>query len=156
MIEVDVPGYRNLRLEHLVLDFNGTLAIDGRLIDGVADRLERLADKLRISVVTADTFGRVATEMANMPCEITILPQGRQDEAKQQFIQVLGANRCVPVGNGRNDRLMLAEAELGIAVIEGEGAASATLLAADVVAPGICAALDLLLEPLRLVACLRS
>ena len=36
MIEIDIPGYKTLHLEHLVLDYNGTLAVDGVLIDGVA------------------------------------------------------------------------------------------------------------------------
>ena len=42
MLEIDIPGYRVLRLEHLVLDYHGTLACDGGLLDGVRDRLEAL------------------------------------------------------------------------------------------------------------------
>jgi soluble P-type ATPase len=63
---------------------------------------------------------------------------------------------AVCVGNGRNDRLMLQEAGLGIAVVQGEGAAVQTALTADVLAPDILTALDLLIHPLRLVATLRS
>jgi len=40
MIAVDIPGYRELRLEHLVLDYNGTLAEDGKLLPGVATTLQ--------------------------------------------------------------------------------------------------------------------
>jgi soluble P-type ATPase len=50
---------------------------------------------------------------------------------------------------------MLKAADLGIAVMQGEGAAVETLLAAAVVAPDIRAALGLLLYPARLVATLR-
>jgi soluble P-type ATPase len=60
------------------------------------------------------------------------------------------------VGNGRNDRLMLEAAALGLAVILGEGASSATLAAADAVCLSIADALDLLIHPLRLTATLRS
>jgi soluble P-type ATPase len=49
---------------------------------------------------------------------------------------------------------MLKEAALGIAVVLGEGAAVEALLAADVAAPSIIAALELLTNPLRLVATL--
>ena len=35
MIAIDIPGYKKIELAHLVLDYNGTLAIDGKLIDGV-------------------------------------------------------------------------------------------------------------------------
>jgi len=46
MLEIDIPGYRALRLVHLVLDYNGTLACDGALVDGVGDRLAALAGML--------------------------------------------------------------------------------------------------------------
>jgi soluble P-type ATPase len=51
---------------------------------------------------------------------------------------------------------MVKEAALGIAVIEKEGAAVETLLAADIVCGNILDALELLLNPKRLIATLRS
>jgi len=155
MLEVAVPGAQSLRFVHLVADFNGTLAIDGVLIAGVAEALRTLSAILDIHVVTADTFGRVRQAMAGVPCATTILPPGDQDSEKLRYIERLGAARCVCIGNGRNDRLMLAAAGLGIAVIQGEGAAVETLLAAKVAAPDIGAALGLLLNPARLAATLR-
>ena len=41
MIAHKIPGFGALRLEHLVLDYNGTLALDGRLLRGVGPRLRR-------------------------------------------------------------------------------------------------------------------
>ena len=38
MIEVMVPEHESLSIEHLVLDYNGTLACDGRLLPGVRER----------------------------------------------------------------------------------------------------------------------
>ena len=107
-------------------------------------------------VVTADTFGVASAGLEGVRCTLSILPPGGQDAAKLAYIQRLGSEQTVAIGNGRNDRSMLAAAVLGIVVIEGEGAAAAALLAADVVAPGILPALDLLLNPLRLVATLRQ
>ena len=156
MIEIDIPGFGELRLEHLVLDYNGTLAVDGRILFGVQERLERLASQLTIHVITADTFGKAADYLAGIPCQLAILPLGRQDEAKRDFVRELGVEKCVCVGNGRNDRLMLQEAALGIAVLQEEGAAAVTLIAADVVAPDIQSALELLMQPLRLTATLRA
>lgn len=51
---------------------------------------------------------------------------------------------------------MLATSALGIGVCGGEGIAAEAAAACDIVAPDIEAALDLLLEPKRLVASLRS
>lgn len=156
MIEVNIPGYKTLQLEYLVLDHNGTLAVDGILMPGVKECLEKLSNNLKIYVVTADTFGKARSQLEGVSCELTILPEGSQDTGKLQFIKQLGSERTVCMGNGRNDRLMLKEAALGIAVILEEGAAVDTLTSADVVCAGIVSALELLLNPLRLTATLRS
>ena len=156
MIEIDIPGYRKLQLEQLVLDHNGTLAVDGVLEPGVRTALETLARDLSIYVVTADTFGKARGQLQGVPCELTILPPGSQDQGKLDFVNRLGAGHTVCIGNGRNDRLMLEAAALGICVMLAEGAAAETLQAADVVCNGIVSALELLTNPLRLIATLRS
>jgi soluble P-type ATPase len=156
MLKIPIPGYRTLRLAHLVLDYNGTLACDGRLLDGVQERLVVLSETLTIHVLTADTFGHARAELAGVPCEVVILPGEKQDTGKLAAIQRLGVEATVCIGNGRNDRLMLQEAALGIAVVLDEGAAVETVSAADVVCTSIHTALDLLRHPLRLVATLRS
>ena len=156
MIQIDIPGWGPLKLEHLVLDYNGTLAVDGILYEGVAERLTRLARDLEVHILTADTFGKVRDGMHGVPCEVTILPPGAQDQGKLDFVRRLGPGRTCAMGNGRNDRLMLEAAALGVAVILEEGAAAASLAAADVVCRSIADALDLLRNPLRLTATLRS
>ncbi len=156
MIEISVPGYKDLRLEHLVLDYNGTLACDGQLIPGVSRCLEGLAQDLEIHVVTADTFGKAQSQLEGLPCKLVVLPRDGQDVGKRVYVRQLGPERTACIGNGRNDRLMLKEAALGIAVVEEEGAAAETLMAADAVCPSILSAFALLTNPLRLVATLRS
>ena len=156
MIDIAIPGYKKLQLSHLVLDYNGTLACDGKLLDGVEPRLKTLSDQLQIHVLTADTFGKVKTALAGMPCRLSLLPPGNQDTGKLEYVAKLGTGRSVCIGNGRNDRLMLKESALGIAVLQAEGASVQTLGAADVAVSDILVALDLLLNPLRLVATLRS
>jgi soluble P-type ATPase len=51
---------------------------------------------------------------------------------------------------------MLKASALGVAVIQGEGAAFETLASADVVCTDIRSALSLLSNPMRLIATLRS
>jgi len=153
---MDIPGFKALRLEHLVLDFNGTLACDGKLLPEVAERLNHLASLLTVHVVTADTFGRVSDELEGVACRISVLGKEDQDRAKKDYVTRLGSEKTAAVGNGRNDRLMLEAASLGIAVILQEGACAQTLTAADVVCTDILTALDLFTHPLRLTATLRS
>jgi soluble P-type ATPase len=155
MIEVEIPGSLSLRIEHLVLDYNGTLAVDGALVPGVTERLEQLASRIQVHVVTADTFGRAAAALEALPCSLTILPAGAQDQAKLAHVQRLDPARCACVGNGSNDRLMLEAAALGVVVILSEGASGRAVTAADVVCTSILDALDLLQHPLRLAATLR-
>lgn len=156
MIEVDIPGYGRLKLRHLVLDHNGTLARDGRLLAGVRPRLIRLSKRLSLHVLTADTFGRARSSLRGIPCRLLILSEHAQDKAKLAYVRTLGAAGAACIGNGRNDRRMLRAAALGIAVVQAEGVAVEALSAADIISPDITAALELLLHPKRLIATLRS
>ncbi len=156
MIEIAIPGGEVLRLNHLVLDYNGTLAADGTLLPGVAERLLALAKRVMVQVITADTHGTVAAQLASLPCALQIIDAGAQDQAKAALVSSLGRETVVAIGNGRNDCLMLKEAVLGIAVIQVEGASPLALLSADVVCRDITSALDLLSIPARLQATLRN
>jgi soluble P-type ATPase len=156
MVEIIIPGYRRLHIQHLVVDYNGTLAQDGLLLEGVRSRLESLAGQLRLHVITADTFGMAGSQLTGLPCELVTLPVEEQAQAKLAYVDSLGRDKVVAIGNGRNDRLMLEAATLGIAVIQREGAAFETLSAADVLMPDILLGLDALRFPKRLIATLRS
>jgi len=156
MIDLAIPGFKELRIEYLILDYNGTIACHGKLLAGVKERLEVLARRLEIHIITADTFGTVKDQVDHLPARLVVIPPEDQAQAKRDHVRRLGCERTVAMGNGRNDRLMLQEAVLGICVLLDEGSAVAALTAADMVAPGILAALDLLLTPAGLKATLRS
>ena len=53
MIRFSVPGLGGYELEHLVMDVNGTLAVDGQLIEGAAAKIEALREQLTILTVEA-------------------------------------------------------------------------------------------------------
>jgi soluble P-type ATPase len=156
MIELEVPGADTLHIHYLVMDYNGTLAVDGLLLEGVVDHLTRLAPLVQLHVVTADTFGLAGRQLAGLPCQLTILPPGRQSQAKQAYVRALGGQNCVAIGNGRNDRLMLREAAIGIVLLQTEGAATGSIEAADIICRDALDALALFLEPRRLIATLRD
>lgn len=156
MIEINIPGFRNLQLKHVVSDYNGTLAVDGKLLPGVREAITAIADDIQIHVITADTFGLAAGQLSGLPVNLTITPVESQAEAKLAFISQLGIDTVVAIGNGRNDRKMLDAAAIGIALIQREGASALSLASADVVSLNILEALDLLRNPKRLIATLRS
>ncbi len=156
MIEIDIPGFGILRLEYLVLDYNGTIAVDGQPVQGVKERLIALARHVEIHVLTADTFGGVEKKLSDIPCKIHVLPVEAQDKGKMEYVDRLGADRAVCIGNGRNDVIMLKKAALGIAVLQDEGAVASAVLSADIVVTDILFALDLITNHMRLTATLRS
>ena len=156
MIELSIPGRGSVRLQHLVADVNGTLAIDGNLIEGLARRIASLQDRLRVHLLTADTHGRQAVIDKQLGLTATRLAPGNEQTQKRLYVEELGADCVAAIGQGANDAAMLKAAALGICVLSEEGTAVETLLAADVVAPSILAAFELLDKPLRLVATLRK
>ncbi len=156
MMTFDIPGRDQIQLSHLVLDYNGTVAEDGIIFEAVKHKLTLLQKSLKIHVITADTFGTVKSEMANLPVEVVTLPKDNQDIAKKKFVQELGPKNVVSVGNGHNDGLMIQASVLGILVVNSEGASVQSLLNGDVLCLSISDALDLLLKPKRLIATLRN
>lgn len=156
MIELNVPGRGLVQLEHLVCDVNGTLAVDGQLIEGVGKALPRLRDRLAIHLLTADTHGRQADIDRLLGMQASRIQPGDEASQKRRFIEELDAARVIAVGQGANDAAMLAAAAIGICVFSREGTAVEALLASDLVVPDILVALELIEKPLRLLASLRK
>lgn len=155
MIELNIPGRGVIQLEHLVTDVNGTLALDGKLLEGVGSALLRISDRLNIHLLTADTYGRQQVIDEQLGMKAIRIPPGDEAQKKADFVRNLGSERVVAFGQGANDAGMLREAEIGIAVNSPEGLAVEALQAADLVLPDIQNALALLENPMRLVASLR-
>lgn len=155
MLEIDIPGFRSLRIKNLALDFNGTISKDGKLIPKAGRKIDKLSKRLKIYVLTADTYGRAKKELGNVHCEVHILKGKRIDLQKAKFIRKLGSAATASIGNGNNDRKMLEISGLGIAVMGEEGCAVSALSAADIVMADISGCLDLLLKPKRALATLR-
>lgn len=155
MIDINIPGHDHLSLEILVLDYNGTLALDGVLPLYVQEKLTFLAKLLEIHIVTSDTFGSVAAQCKGLPVQIQVLKTKNHTEEKAAYLNQFGKRMIVAIGNGANDQLMLKKAHLGIVVLGMEGCSSKSLVAADVIVKDIKDALELLINPQRLIATLR-
>jgi soluble P-type ATPase len=141
VIEIDIPGFGMVKLQHLVSDFTGTLSVDGILIPKVEARLNKLSEMLKIHILTADTFGKAQAALKDVNCEL--------------HVNKLGADGVVALGNGKNDRKMIKVAKIGIAVTEGEGCAVDAIMAADIHVRAALDGLDLLLNTKRCKATLR-
>jgi P-type E1-E2 ATPase len=156
MIELNIPGRGLIQLHHLVCDVNGTLAVDGLLLDGVKQRLSGLRDRLSIHLLTADTHGKQGLIDQQLGIKSVRIQPGDETQQKEGYVNQLGAGRVIAIGQGANDAGMLQAAALGICVLSAEGTAIETVLAADMLVSSIFDALDLLEKPLRIVATLRK
>ena len=156
MIQLDIPGRGTLRLGHLVLDVNGTIAKDGRLLDKVAKPLAALRDRVTIHLLTADTYGRQDNIDLMLGIKAVRIAPGDEARQKAAYVEQLGAETVIAIGQGANDAAMLRAAGVGVAVIGDEGLAGAALQSADIIMGSIYDALNLLEYPTRLIATLRQ
>ena len=154
MLEIDIPGRGTFGIRHVVCDYNGTIADDGHLIEGVASRIREIAEFAEVSVLTADTFGTVRAECDDLP--VDVFARDDASARKASIVRELGAEGCVCIGNGFNDIAMFGEAALSIAIMGKEGACGKLLTCADVVVTNVLDAFDLLLRTNRLRATLRG
>ena len=156
MIEVDIPGRGTYAVEHLVLDMNGTVALDGELLPDVQKLIAALRWLVHVVIVTADTHGGAEDLSKGLNVELHRLEPGDEAAQKLALVAGLGPEHTMAVGNGTNDAAMIEASALGVCVIGREGAATETLLKSDVVVNDVRHALELLLRPNRLKATLRG
>lgn len=153
---INIPYYKELQLSHIVLDYNGTIAKDGVLKDEVKILLPLLCNTYTVHVITADTFGSVKAQMQDFDVTVKILQTDNHTAENAAYIDSLGKDNCVALGNGNNDTQMLKNAILGLAIIGYEGCATPTLLASDISFTSIQDALELVLSQKRMIATLRA
>jgi soluble P-type ATPase len=156
MMHIKIPGFGQKKIQYAVFDYNGTIARDGHLIKGVKQGMKAFSHHLEFHVITADTFGSVQKELEDVNCTVTMIPKKEQARSKLEYIRQLGPDQTLCVGNGSNDRMMLKEACIGIAVLQEEGLASSSLMAADLIVKDILDVFGFLATPKRLIATLRT
>lgn len=152
----EIPGFGLVHGEHIVLDFNGTLAVDGAMKEETAALLRELGNSFSLHVLTADTQGTAAMALADLPVTLHIFQGEAAGWEKQRIVEELGAAACICLGNGRNDVGMFQIAGLAIAVLEAEGTFAGLLPHAHLVVRSIEEGLQLLLNSKRLIAGLRG
>lgn len=155
MLNIKIPGREELILNHLILDYNGTIAEDGEIAESIRQRLAELSKDLSICVITADTHGTAAKKCQGLPLQVLTFPTTEVGAIKAEEVRKLSGG-VITIGNGYNDIQMSDAADLSICVIGKEGCCGALLMHTDVVVTSIDDALDLLLKTGRLRATLRT
>jgi len=152
---ISVPGWGSIEIKNIVLDLNGTVTESGNLIPGVLDSLQSLrSEGLDIYVLSGDTRGTLGQALAGA---LGIQPVVTNTaEQKKAFVESIGPNHTVCIGNGNIDIDMFRVSKLSICTIQAEGATTRALFEADIVVTHIEHAIDILRDPVKLIATLRA
>lgn len=156
MIKINIPSYGELNISHLVFDYNGTIAVDGKISDNVKGKLKLLKKEIDIHILTADTYGNARENLKEIDVDLHIISKENGTQDKVNFIKGLGSNNVIAIGNGNNDVLMIKEARVGICIVGKEGCSSKVLLNSDIVVNSINDCLNMLINTNRLKATLRK
>ena len=149
MISILRHGQEPLDVDFIVMDFDGTLASDGRVHPKAKDKMNLLAKRVKIYILAKGEGKRVEDVLKKVRAEVVYIAEGGASQAKLDLLRQLGGSRTVAIGNGVEDAPMIEEAGLGICMLSQEGTAASTLQKADLVFTSILNALDFLLKPLR-------
>lgn len=155
-MHIEIPGYITYDLKYLLLDYNGTIALDGHMCETVKELIRQVSKELEVFVLTADTHGTAAAECEGLPVTLKTFPTDSAMHSKQEILNSFDTSCCCAIGNGRNDILMCKDASLSICIMGEEGCCSKLIEHTHVTVKSIENALELLLKPKRLIATLRG
>jgi soluble P-type ATPase len=149
MISIQRPGMENLDIHFVLIDFEGTLAMDGRVHPKAKDKVNLLSKRATITILTKSNREKVEETLRKMKVEILYVTEGDSSQQKLNALQRLGPHQTAVIGNGLDDVRIMEQAGLGMCVIGKEGASAEAMAKADLVVTHVLDALDFLLKPLR-------
>lgn len=156
MIEMSIPGHKIYKIEYLICDVNGTLAVDGVLLPGLIDAIKNIKKQLKVYLISANTHGNQQQITNELGVESIYLEKGHEANQKGEFVTQLGESKVIAIGQGANDAEMLKRAAIGICVLSDEGTSIDALNSCDIVVQDGLKALKLIQNPMRMVATLRK
>jgi len=156
MIKIDIIGRKKIEIDAIICDFNGTIANNGEVDQGIKNILNKLSRDVEIYVLTADTYGNVRKKLADYPVIIKVFNGKSALESKKEIVEEIGPSRCICIGNGFNDFGMLDIAEVSIVIMGKEGFYLPLLSVADIGFKSSIDALEAIYNVKPIVATLRG
>ena len=153
----EIPNYKRLEIENILLDINGTIQFSGKISEELKQKIIELKQKFQIILISADTRGNLKEIASELGLNYEKLTKKRSErEQKEKIVEKYNKENTIAIGNGNNDELMLKKAALGIAIIGSEGASIKAITSADIIVTNPIDAIDLILDEKKLIATLRS
>ncbi len=137
-------GVGEIELSTIILDLNGTIAIDGQIVIGVKERIEKLKELgFKIYLFTGDQRGNAAMQAEKLGIEVE---KATTADEKETLTKKLDVDHTVAIGNGRIDIGTFKPCKLRIGTLQREGIHVGILEHIDILVPSINDALDLLIN----------
>ncbi|SCG81838.1 hypothetical protein DW1_0217 [Proteiniborus sp. DW1] len=156
MLIYNIPGRDRIEIENVVFDYNGTVAVDGKLIDDARELILKLKEYVNIYILTADTYGTVESQCKELGVKVATFPKEMASLSKKEIVEGLGPEKTICVGNGFNDIEMFKICKISVAVMENEGCSGKLLSYSDIVTKSIKDAIEIILSENRMKATLRN
>lgn len=138
-------GVGEIELDTIILDLNGTLAVNGKLVDGVKERLSKLKELgYTIYLFTGDQRGNAALLAAEIGI---VLQKATSSDEKEELSLKLNSEKTVAIGNARIDIGTFKHSKVRIATVQAEGIHVEILKHVDILTTSINDALDILINP---------
>jgi len=145
-MKYDFSNQSSIEIKTIVLDLNGTLAVNGQLVVGVAERIERLKNELgfRLILLSGDQRGNGSFIANALGIDFR---KANSREEKECAILEYDCKTTAAIGNARIDIGTFKQAKIAIATLQGEGIHTGILKEVDIIVPSILDALDLFIDP---------
>ncbi len=149
MISIQRPGQSPIEIEYLLIDFEGTLASDGRVHPKAKDKINLLSKRTKITILAKGEKEKVEETLRRVKAELYFVNEEESASQKLELLLNLGASRTAVIGNGMDDIRMMKEAGLSMAIIGKEGTSGELIQSAHLIFTNMVDALDFLLKPLQ-------
>ena len=138
-------GVGEINLDTVILDLNGTLAVDGKLVEGVIPRINKLKELgFKLYLFTGDQRGTASTQAKELGIELMYATNTAE---KAECAKKCNFETTVAIGNARIDIGTFENAKIKIATLQKEGIHAGILNHVDIIIPTINDALDMLIDP---------
>ena len=138
-------GVEEIELTNIILDLNGTLAVNGIIVDGVKERIQKLKQLgYEVYLFTGDQRGNAAAQAAKLGIKVK---KAISSDEKEKLTKELETEKTVSIGNARIDIGAFKPCALRIGTLQGEGIHTEILEHIDLLVPSVNNALDLLIDP---------
>lgn len=150
----NIPEVGEIEIDTIVLDLNGTLSVNGQVVDGAKERLSALRQMgFEVILFTGDQRGTAGDLCSDLGIKFHKAVTSKE---KEELFLKLDVEKTAAIGNARIDNGTFKHAKISVATLQAEGIHTGILQYVDVIVPSINDALDLFIDKNSLCATMRT